>query len=132
VAQADQNGADRPTTRPACGRSTEGHQQQPSETKADGGDGELRNPHARVPEGERRMLPFQDRIERESDSNRGDPIDQTNLGRRDDQQPVTGDSGQDVLGGEERRDQRIADDEGRGRNEKQRSHEDGGSSGRVR
>ncbi len=131
MAQRDEKGAERFTIRPVCGRCTQGHQQEPTETKTDDSYGEFRNPHARVAKSERRMLPFQDRIQRDRDSDGGSPFDEPNQRRRDHELRVVGDGGQEVVGAQERCDQRIADDECRGRNEKQRSHEHGGSSVRF-
>nr|WP_244422609.1 DMT family transporter [Ktedonobacter racemifer] len=131
VAQRDEKGAERFTIRPVCGRCTQGHQQEPTETKTDDSYGEFRNPHARVAKSERRMLLFQDRIQRDCDSDGGGPFDEPNQRCCDHELRVVADLGQEVVGAQEWCDQRIAEDECRGRNEKQRSHEHGGSSAWV-
>ncbi len=131
MAQRDENGTEL-TIRAVCCRSTQGHQQEPAEAETHGSDSKFRNPHAGVAERERRMLPFQDRIERQRDSDCGDSFDQPNQRRRDHPLRVTGDSAQDVVGAQQWCDKCIAEDEGRGRDEKQRAHEHGGSSVRVR
>jgi hypothetical protein len=92
MAERDENGAEL-TSRPVCRRSTQGHQQEPTETKPDAGNGEFRDPHPRVAKRERRMLPSQDRIQRQRDSDGGDPLDQPNKRGRDHALRVVSDSG---------------------------------------